>query len=150
MRPVPDLLPVWLQNVAEPALSLSLTIPQIAGLVFLGILLFPLIRWLIWRMFGFEQRVAGILSQKKSSEVRLGKISESLAPVLQGFPVDPKKPGTSTIFLGQPVDFIHFDPERGIVLVEVKSGNSKLSANQKRIKELVKEGQIEWLEFRVS
>ena len=82
--------------------------------------------------------------------MRLGKISESLAPVLEDFPVDPKKPGTSTVFLGQPVDFIHFDPERGIVLIEVKSGQSKLSASQKRIKELVKEGQIEWLEFRVS
>ncbi len=140
--------------MAEKAIVFALTVPQIiglfSGLVFLGIVLFPLLRWAIWKLFGFDRRVATILSQKKSSEVRLGKISESLAPILDDFPIDPKKAGTSTVFLGQPVDFIHFDPERGIVLIEVKSGNSKLSPTQKRIKELVKAQQIEWLEFRVS
>jgi len=114
------------------------------------LLILPLIKWLAWKLFSFDQEVNKLLSQKKSSEVRLGKISETLAPVLEGFPVDPEKPGTSTLFLGQPIDFVHIDPDQGITFIEVKSGNSKLSANQKKIKALIEDGKVKWAEFQVK
>ena len=46
-----------------------------------------------------------ILSQKKSSEVRLGQISEHFAPLLKDFPYDTK----NARFLGSPIDLIVFD-----------------------------------------
>jgi predicted Holliday junction resolvase-like endonuclease len=124
---------------------------QSVVLIALGILLVIFsIKPLLWWLFSFDSRVRALLEQKKSSEVRLGKISETLAPVLNDFPVDVHKPGTSTIFLGQPVDFIHFDPESGVSFIEVKSGESKLSSTQKKLKNLIQAGKVGWLEFRVK
>jgi len=114
------------------------------------LILFPIFKWLIWKLFSFDSKVATILHHKKSSEVRLGQISEKLAPLLADFPVDVNKPGTSTIFIGQPVDFVHMDPEEGITFIEVKTGNSKLSATQKRLKELVESGAVDWVEYRIK
>ena len=82
--------------------------------------------------------------------MRLGKISETLAPLLDNFPVDVEKVGTATAFIGQPVDYLHFDPEEGITFIEVKSGNSRLSQSQKRIKELVLAGKVFWREVIVK
>lgn len=86
-----------------------------------------------------------LLSQKKSSEVRLGHIAEKLAPFLDYFTFDPH----DAVFLGQPIDYVVFE-EDGIVFVEIKSGNSKLSAKQKNIKDLVKNKQISWKEIRIK
>lgn len=110
----------------------------------------PLIKLLIWKIFSFDQKVQDILSQKKSSEVRTGKVLESLAPFLDNFPVDVQKEGTSTVFIGQPVDYIHFDPDEGITFIEVKSGNARLSASQKQLKELIESGQVFWEEIKVK
>lgn len=90
-----------------------------------------------------------MLSQKKSAEVRLGKISETLAPFLDSFPVDIEKPGTSTVFLGQPIDFVHFDPDDGVTFIEVKSGNAVLSGSQKKIKSLIERGKVNWREIKI-
>lgn len=106
-------------------------------------------RRILWRLFSFDKDVAKVLSERKSSEVRVGKIVESIAPLIEGFPVDFKKPGTSTIFLGQPVDYVHFDPEDGITFIEVKSGNSQLSQFQKKIRKSVEDSKIRWVEFKV-
>ncbi|MCO6430709.1 MAG: hypothetical protein J5J00_07590 [Deltaproteobacteria bacterium] len=113
-------------------------------------LLLRLLKLLIWKLFSFDSKLARILEQKKSSEVRLGKISETLAPLLASFPVDIRKPGTSTVYLGQPVDFVHFDPDTGITFIEVKSGDSKLNVTQRKIRELVSSGRIEWKECKVK
>ncbi|MBX7138182.1 MAG: hypothetical protein K1X83_09370 [Oligoflexia bacterium] len=114
-----------------------------------ALLLMPIIKWLAWKLFHFDQKVERIISQTKSSEVRLGKTAETLAPLLENFPVDVRKAGTSTVFIGQPVDFIHFDPDIGITFIEVKSGNSKLSLSQRKLKELIDNGQVEWVQFQV-
>lgn len=96
------------------------------------------------------QEVEKVLSQKKSSEVRTGKITEVLAPLLDTFPVDVQKHGTSTVFLGQPVDYIHFDPDEGVTFIEIKSGNSELSKQQQKIKECIKDGAVYWEELRIK
>jgi len=116
------------------------------GALFLLFFLKPL----LWRLFSFDSRIASILSQKKSSEVRLGKITESIAPLLESFPVDVKKPGTTTLFLGQPIDFIHFDPQEGVTFIEVKSGGAKLKDSQRRLKELIESGAVRWETLRVD
>ena len=86
-----------------------------------------------------------LLSQKKSSEVRLGQISEQIAPFLKGFSYDPK----NCKFLGQPIDLISFEPDK-IVFIEVKTGHSQLSTKQKLIKDLIENKQVFWDEFRIS
>lgn len=109
-------------------------------------LLLALLRALLWRLFAFDK----ILQQKKSAEVRMGKIAETLSPVLDNFPIDIRKAGTSTVFLGQPVDYMHFDPEEGITFIEIKSGEAKLSASQRKLKSLVQKGKVRWIDFQVD
>jgi len=80
-----------------------------------------------------------LLSQKKSSEVRLGFIAEKLAPFLDNFPVDPGE----VQFLGNPIDYIGFLKDH-IALIEIKSGKSKLSKKQRNIRNLVEKKAIKF------
>ena len=85
------------------------------------------------------------LSQKKSSEVRLGHIAETLAPFLDQFNFDPE----NCVFLGKPIDYISFDDD-AVTLIEVKSGKSQLSSKQRHIRDLVKSNQVNWKEIRIK
>lgn len=87
-------------------------------------------------------------TRAKSAEVRLGHVVESLAPLLDDFPVDVTKPGTATVFLGQPFDYLHFDPEAGLFFIEVKSGGSQLSPRQRQLRDAVEAGAVRWLTYR--
>lgn len=91
-----------------------------------------------------NDRYNKLLSQKKSSETVLGQIAEQLAPFLENFPFDPQM----VKFLGQPIDCIYYGNDK-IVFIEIKSGNSKLSTKQRRLKSLVEAGKVEWLEYRI-
>lgn len=86
-----------------------------------------------------------VLSQKKSSEVLLGQVAEKIAPFTDVFPHDPRKAS----FLGNPIDYIVFDDDK-IIFIEVKSGNSRLSDKQKKIKNLVLEKKIVWEEIKIK
>ncbi len=88
-----------------------------------------------------------LLSQKKSSETRLGQISEHIVPFLANCPYDPK----NLHFLGNPVDYVCFDFDQGaITFIEVKSGNSKPSKRQKIVKNIVKTGRVYYDEIRIN
>lgn len=88
-----------------------------------------------------------LLSQKKSSETRLGQISEHLVPFLENCNHDAK----NMHFLGNPIDYLVFDfDEPKIVFLEVKSGNSKPSKRQKLIKNMIKTGRIYYEEIRIN
>ena len=86
-----------------------------------------------------------LFNQKKSSEVRVGKIGENLAPFLDGWPYDPN----SFRFLGNPIDGIQFAEDK-IRFVEIKTGKARLSASQKWIKDLVLKGKVSFVTFRVG
>lgn len=86
-----------------------------------------------------------LLSQKKSSEVRLGRIGENLAPFVDEWPWNPN----NFRFIGNPVDGINFD-ETGITFVEIKTGKARLTASQKLAKRLVKEGKVKFATFRID
>ena len=83
--------------------------------------------------------------QKKSSEVRLGHIAETLAPFLDQFDFKPEQ----CSFLGQPIDYISFGEDE-ITFIEVKSGNSQLNSKQRHIRDLVKNKSITWKEIRIK
>lgn len=86
-----------------------------------------------------------VLSQKKSSEVRLGQIAETLAPFLDQFDFEPE----NCNFLGKPIDYISFGNEE-ITFIEIKSGNSQLNQKQRHIRDLVKNKLINWKEIRIK
>ncbi len=93
-----------------------------------------------------QQDYDNFQSSRKSSETRLGLITEQLAPMLDAFPVK----GTQDIhFFGQPVDYIAFN-EDGVHFIEIKSGNAKLSPKQIRIRDQVLAGKVFWHVMRVK
>ena len=86
-----------------------------------------------------------VLSQKKSGEVRLGHIAETLAPFLDQFDFEPER----CSFIGQPIDYISFGDDE-ITFIEIKSGNSQLSQKQRHIRDLVKQKLVAWKEVRIK
>ena len=99
------------------------------------------------RHFESTQDYSKLLSQKKSSEVKTGHIAEKLAPYLSNFPKYSDKADITPVFA--PIDYMIFDTD-AIKFVEIKSGDSRLSKKQRRIRELVKEGKVEWHEMRIK
>ncbi len=87
-----------------------------------------------------------ILSQKKSSETRLGQIAENLVPMLQ-LPYNSK----NLHHLAQPIDYIYFDYETPeIVFIEVKSGNARESYRQKLLKKAIQLGKIHYEKLTIN
>jgi len=93
----------------------------------------------------YRNKYIRILSQKKSSEVRIGQIAEHFTPFLSQFNHDPKQ----ARFIGMPVDFIVFEDD-GIFIVEVKTGKARLSTSQNKYKKLVEEGKVYWEEIKIQ
>jgi len=86
----------------------------------------------------------------RSRSVIGGQFSENLAPYLPGFKYLP----TESKFLGKPIDLIVF---RGmdkkdineVIFLEIKSGNSKLSTQEKKLKETIQKKRVRWEEYRI-
>lgn len=92
-----------------------------------------------------SRRADKMLSLKKSSEVRLGKIGENMAPFMKGWPYDPN----NFRFLGHPVDGIQFTDDE-IIFIEIKTGKSRLSKSQKKAREIIRKGNVSFATFRVD
>jgi predicted Holliday junction resolvase-like endonuclease len=87
---------------------------------------------------------------KQSRAVIGGQLGEQIAPFLPGFPCNPG----DARFVGKPVDFIAFTGlSEGrvdeILLIEVKTGGSSLSAREREVKKAVTEGRVRYTEYRV-
>ena len=87
---------------------------------------------------------------KQSRAVLTGQFSEQIAPYMPYFPYKP----TEARFIGKPVDFVVFkgmDEKKisEVVFVEVKSGNSKLSQQEKNLKETIKNKKVKFVEYQV-
>lgn len=88
---------------------------------------------------------------KRSRAVLGGQFGEQLAPFLPDFPCNPG----DARFIGKPVDYIAFPGTaegrsvEEILLIEVKSGTSTLSAREKEIREAVKKGRVRYVEYRI-
>ena len=96
---------------------------------------------------GEREKNRELLSQKKSSETRLGNIGENLIPFLENCPYNPR----DLHFLGNPIDFVCFDFDQGeITFLEVKTGNSKPSKRQKIVKNIIKSGRVFYSEIRIN
>jgi len=97
-------------------------------------------------------REARLDAARRSRAVSLGKAVEHLVPFAADFPFEPG----DARFLGSPVDFVVFDGLRAhdeveeIVFVEVKTGQSRLTARERSVRRAVEEGRVSWLETRVA
>jgi predicted Holliday junction resolvase-like endonuclease len=82
---------------------------------------------------------------KRSRSVLAGKAGEQLVPLVPEFSArfDPAE----ARFLGAPIDYVIFDgigagELREVVLVEVKTGGSKLNRNEREVERAVHEGRV--------
>ena len=87
----------------------------------------------------------------RSDATTRGRISENIAPYLPGFNFEAR----DARFLGSPIDFVVFDGLHEnechrVVLVEVKSGSSNLSTRERRVRDAVLEGRVEWREIFID
>ncbi|MEK6819466.1 MAG: Holliday junction resolvase-like protein [Nanoarchaeota archaeon] len=88
------------------------------------------------------------ISQSRS--VLTGQFSEQIAPYLPNFPYSP----TECRFIGKPIDFVVFkgaDQKQieEVIFVEVKSGNAKLSPQEKNLKNAIEKKKVKFIEYRV-
>jgi len=94
---------------------------------------------------GVQKELVKTVSQKKSSEVRLGKISEQMAPFTEQWPWE----SNDFRFIGSPIDGVQFT-EDCLIFVEIKTGKSRLSKGQVRVRELVETGKVKFVSCRID
>ena len=91
-------------------------------------------------------------ASRRSRNVLGGKAGEQMAPLVPAFSdrFDPSE----ARFLGAPIDYVVFDglgagELREVVLVEVKTGRSKLSRNEREVELAVREGRVRFEVLRL-
>jgi len=95
--------------------------------------------------FYYRKRFIKVKFQKQSLSTKYGKMTEQFMPFLEVYPYDKN----NFRFIGTPIDGIQFENDK-IIFIEFKSANSKLTEKQKKIKELVKNGRVEFEEFKIN
>lgn len=88
---------------------------------------------------------------KRSKRTILGKTWEQICPYFPEFPYYP----SDMKFIGSPVDFIVFDGAsendiKQVVFLEVKSGNSKLNLQQRKLKQAIDGRNVLWDQYNVA
>ena len=96
-----------------------------------------------------EARQARKVFETRSRATLKGQLSEQLAPYLPGFPYSPSE----ARFIGKPVDFLIFEGMdqkdiRNVVFVEVKSGGSRLSPQERKLRDAIQNKRVSWYEYR--
>lgn len=119
----------------------------LAGVVVAGSLVYAA---LSVRLFT-ERRRARREALGQSRATLKGQLVEQLLPLLPEFHFDAR----DARFLGAPIDYVVFDgysdgDEVEVVLVEVKTGNARLSDGEKRIRDAVKRGRVRFDVVRVD
>ena len=84
-------------------------------------------------------------SLRRSESTRYGQITEQFMPFISDYPYDSKQ----FRFLGSPIDGVQFEEDK-IGMIEFKSAGSKLSTRQRKIRNLIKEGKVDFQEIRVG
>jgi predicted Holliday junction resolvase-like endonuclease len=99
--------------------------------------------------FKLREREIRADTARRQRAVVGGQVSEQLAPYFPDFPLNPSE----ARFIGKPVDFIVFpgmDDKKieKVVFVEVKTGSSRLSAQERHLRDAIEDGRVEWLVYR--
>jgi predicted Holliday junction resolvase-like endonuclease len=88
---------------------------------------------------------------QRSQSVTVGKVTEHIVPYLPGFAFNPK----DARFVGSPIDLVIFDGlsegegnVKSIVFIEIKTGASALSTRERRVRDAIQAGRVQWMELR--
>ena len=124
------------------------TLPFSTVLLVLAGLVIASLSFLLWKV-RYTRAVRHDAVQRSLSVIS-GKVHEQLVPFFPDFPFNPK----DARFLGSPVDFVVFDglsdgDVRRVVFVEVKTGDADLTTRERRVRDAVQAGRVDWLELRV-
>ncbi len=105
-----------------------------------------LVSWFLWlrTWLRARRRLRELDGAKRSQSTRYGQITEQFVPLAGAWPWDPK----AFRFIGSPIDGVQFD-EDGVYFVEIKTAGSRLSGEQRRIRDLIQAGQVQWREVRL-
>ncbi|HVM45309.1 MAG TPA: Holliday junction resolvase-like protein [Candidatus Thermoplasmatota archaeon] len=125
--------------MTDPVLYLSMLV------IGLALALAIVVRAYADRVSKLKERVRELDSSKRSLSSTYGNITEQWAPFMSGYPYDPR----NFRFLGSPVDGVQFEDDK-VVFVEFKANGSRLSPRESRIRQLVEQGRVEWLEYRLA
>tara|TARA_Y100000310_G_scaffold246706_1_gene252093 strand:+ start:5235 stop:5846 length:612 start_codon:yes stop_codon:yes gene_type:complete len=109
-----------------------------------------------------EEKAQEIKKQKgraASAHTTKGQILEKWCPFLEHPEIDPDWEAKNWTFMGQPIDYIIFDwrndktinlADGKVVMLDVKSGKSQLTTKQRRIRDLIQAGKVEWRTIRLE
>lgn len=95
----------------------------------------------------------------QSAHSSKGQILEKWTPFLEHPEIEPQWKPEDWSFMGNPLDYVvwewYKDKEKNmaegkIVLLDVKAAKSQLTTKQRRIRDLIKAGKVEWREIRLE
>ncbi len=92
---------------------------------------------------------------KKQRPILGGLFSEQITPLLPDFEKQhPDLKISEARFVGKPIDFLFFkgmdDKEiTEVVFVEVKTGTSSLSPTERKLRDAIKDKNVDWREYRI-
>ena len=92
-----------------------------------------------------KSKITNLDSNLRSNAVKQGLTLEQWIPISENYPWNHR----NFRFLGDPIDGIQFEDNK-ILLVEFKSGNSRMSNKQKAIQQLVENGKVEFIEIKAN
>ncbi len=120
-------------------------IPQTIALITLA-----LVSYLAWHVYKkyktLQKELRKATFNLRSAYVRFGKTFEQFVPFTNDFTEEEKN---NFVFLGMPIDGVIFGKEK-IKFVEIKTGESQLSSKQKKIKNMIEKGMVEFVEVRYN
>jgi len=99
---------------------------------------------LLYVAFSYRKEARALKFSLQSLATKHGKMSEQFMPFLDHYPYEKN----NFRFIGTPIDGVQFEDDK-IVFVEFKSGSSTLSARQRAVRDMIKQGRIEFREFRI-
>lgn len=135
--------------VASPEYAAGVLFGIFVLLIVLAVLIFWLGRIVEKAELSGSLRSARKDAVKRSRAVLSGQMAEQIAPFLKDFPCNP----ADVRFVGKPIDFIGFPGAadgkeiKEILFIEVKTGNSALSAREKEIRDAIKARRIRYVEY---
>lgn len=111
----------------------------------MGVFILLFLFWALWKENRkLRREIEALVSEKQGLSVKYGKTLEQFLPFMKNYPYRKER----FRFLGNPIDGIQFE-ENEIIFVEFKTGKSKLSEAQKKIKELVENGRVRFKEIKI-
>ena len=111
--------------------------------IIIGLSLAIVILFLLWRRA--RRRLLNLSFAKQSLSSKYGKMTEQFLPFLADYPYDPQR----FRFLGSPVDGVQFADDK-IIFVEFKIDSSRLTSQQRRIEDLIRQKKVAFEERRLD